>query len=88
MKMYKTSNWSFDNLITGYEVLKRTLHTVTYLDENGTQWTERKDVYGRKWHNSFEEAREYLLLEASEKIERYQRNILEESEKIKKLKAL
>jgi hypothetical protein len=84
MKKFRT-NWSGIHELT---VIKETDKTIWFINESGRNDTERIDGSNHSWHDTKEEAREYLIFQQDVKIKQYENNIKYCKEQIEKIKAL
>lgn len=70
------------------EIVKETDKQVIFINSNGRENREAKNSNWATWHNSKEEAKQYLISEQENKIEEKLRQIKSCKELIEKIKSL
>ena len=79
-KLFRVTSWGVR--ISEVEVIKETEHTIWYHNSDKTrEISERKNTSDNKHFETFQEAKDYLIKQCSEKVEHYKKN-LEYAEKV------
>lgn len=95
MEKFRTD--SYGNLITKYEVVKETEKQITYLQkytswpakkEESREVRESKSGRGHNWHDTFEEAKNYLIENIKKEILYLENRANETKEKLLKIESL
>lgn len=93
MEKFKTT---YGDSITKYEVIKETEKQITFINkwtdwnkkENSREVRENKDSKYHKWHNTFDEAKNYLIEYNKKQIENLETQIIKAKEKLSKVQSL
>ena len=75
------------NSIKEFEIIKETEKQVVYKNERGAENREAKISDWCSWHNTFEEAREYIIQKEMKSIEQLLSRIKYHNEVIDKIKS-
>lgn len=93
MEKFKTT---YGDTITKYEVIKETEKQITFIKkwinwdkkEQSIEVRENKDSNYHKWHDTFEEAKNYLIEYNKKQIENLETQIIKAKEKLSKVQSL
>lgn len=92
MEKFKTT---YGDSITKYEVIKETEKQITFIyrwewnkENKFRERRENKDSSYHKWHNTFEEAKNYLIKYNEKQIENLENQIIKAREKLSKVRLL